>query len=368
MKTPKINFVGNLKKYIIGSLTVLIIGMIVFAIFGVDMDINFKGGSRFTYTYSGNIDLNEVEKVASKTLGKTATVTNSESAVDAGSSKIVISIADVADKGVMNVDSSVSSTAASNASSATASATSSASTDSSAASSKTKTITADSGVHEILEVALQKAFPKNKIAFAESNVIQSTIAKGFYAKSLVAVAISAVLVIVYVGFRFRKIGGISAAVFAWIALMHDVLIAFIVCVVFRLSIDTNFVAVVLTILGYSLNDTIIIYDRIRENRAKDKNDSLAVVVNNSINQTFSRTMLTSITTFIAVVVVAIVAECFGLTTLRSFAIPMSVGIISGSYSSICLAGPLWVKWQEHREKVKAQKAGNYAGNKKGKKA
>ena len=78
MKTPKINFVGNLKKYIIGSLTVLIIGMIVFAIFGVDMDINFKGCSRFTYTYSGNIDLNEVEKVASKTLGKTATVTGVE--------------------------------------------------------------------------------------------------------------------------------------------------------------------------------------------------------------------------------------------------------------------------------------------------
>lgn len=362
MKTPNINFVGNLKKYIIGSLTVLIIGMIVFAIFSVDMDINFKGGSRFTYTYSGDIDLSEVEKVATKTLGKTATVTNSESAVDAGSSKIVISIADIADKDTMNVESKASSTAAS-----ATSATASEGTDSASASSEEKTLDADSGVHEILEVALQKAFPKNKIAFAESNVIQSTIAKGFYAKSLVAVAISAVLVIVYVGFRFRKIGGISAAVFAWIALMHDVLIAFIVCVVFRLSIDTNFVAVVLTILGYSLNDTIIIYDRIRENRAKNKNDSLSSVVNISINQTLSRTLLTSITTFIAVVVVAIVAECFGLTTLRSFAIPMSVGIISGSYSSVCLAGPMWVKWQEHRSKVRAAKAGNYAG-KKGKKA
>ncbi len=144
---------------------------------------------------------------------------------------------------------------------------------------------------------MQENFSKNKIAFAESNVIEATTAKGFYQKSLIAVVLSALLVIVYVGIRFRKIGGISAAVFSFVALIHDVLIAFFACVLFRLPIDTNFIAVVLTILGYSLNDTIIIYDRVRENRAKQKNDGLAGVVDLSINQTFTRSLLTSITTF-----------------------------------------------------------------------
>ena len=324
-----INFVGNIKKYVIASLAIILAGVIAFAIMGVELDINFKGGSRFTYTYEGEIDLEKVEKVADKTLGKNTSVSGSDSAVEAGSSKIIISVADIVNADDVKVE-------------------------------KDKDDEKDNGAHQLLEKALQKEFSKNKIAFAESNVVEASIARGFYSKSLIAILLSAVLVIVYVGIRFRKIGGISAAIFAWVALIHDVIIAFMVCVVFRLPIDANFIAVVLTILGYSLNDTIIIYDRIRENRNRNRGGDLAEVVNLSINQTLTRSIITSITTFIAVVVVALVAEFFGLTTLRSFAIPMAVGMVSGSYSSICLSGPLWVKWQEFRRNLKLKKEANYA--------
>lgn len=324
-----INFVGNIKKYVIASLAIILAGVIAFAIMGVELDINFKGGSRFTYTYEGQIDLEKVEKVADKTLGKNTSVSGSDSAVEAGSSKIIISVADIVNADDVKVE-------------------------------KDKDDEKGNGAHQLLEKALQKEFSKNKIAFAESNVVEASIARGFYSKSLIAILLSAILVIVYVGIRFRKIGGISAAIFAWVALIHDVIIAFMVCVVFRLPIDANFIAVVLTILGYSLNDTIIIYDRIRENRNRNRGGDLAEVVNLSINQTLTRSIITSITTFIAVVVVALVAEFFGLTTLRSFAIPMAVGMVSGSYSSICLSGPLWVKWQEFRRNLKLKKEANYA--------
>lgn len=324
-----INFVGNIKKYVIASLAIILAGVIAFAIMGVELDINFKGGSRFTYTYEGEIDLEKVEKVADKTLGKNTSVSGSDSAVEAGSSKIIISVADIVNADDVKVE-------------------------------KDKDDEKGNGAHQLLEKALKKEFSKNKIAFAESNVVEASIARGFYSKSLIAILLSAILVIVYVGIRFRKIGGISAAIFAWVALIHDVIIAFMVCVVFRLPIDANFIAVVLTILGYSLNDTIIIYDRIRENRNRNRGGDLAEVVNLSINQTLTRSIITSITTFIAVVVVALVAEFFGLTTLRSFAIPMAVGMVSGSYSSICLSGPLWVKWQEFRRNLKLKKEANYA--------
>ncbi len=337
MKEFNINFVGNLKKYLISSLALLVAGIICFAVMGVEVDINFKGGSRFTYTYEGELDTDDVKAAADDILGATTTVTRSTSALDAGSSKVVISVTGVVDADSINLEN---------------------------AEDEKETSTEKLGVHQKLEKALQGKFPDNKLSFAESNVIEATVAKGFYTKSIVALVLAAVLVVIYVGIRFRKIGGVSAAAFAWFALIHDVLIAFFACVVFRLPIDTNFMAVILTILGYSLNDTIIIYDRIRENRRKAGAGNFTQVVNLSINQTLTRSLVTSITTFIAVVVVAITAEAFGVTALRSFAIPMALGILSGSYSSVCLAGPLWVKWVQFRYNRKLKNEANYAGKSK----
>jgi preprotein translocase subunit SecF len=158
-----------------------------------------------------------------------------------------------------------------------------------------------------------------------------------------------------VGFRFRRIGGISAAVMALLALLHDILIAYFTFVIFRIPLNDNFVAVVLTILGYSLNDTIVIYDRIRENRTKmDKKSSISDIVNLSLNQSLSRNIITSLCVFIAIGTVAVIAIVTSMESIISFAVPMTVGVIAGFYSSTFLCTPLWALWVEHSEKRAAK--------------
>ena len=162
--------------------------------------------------------------------------------------------------------------------------------------------------------------------------------------------ITAFFVTVYVGFRFKKIGGVSAALTAMVALVFDVLVTFFVCVIFGLQIDANYIAVVLTILGYSLNDTIVIYDRVRENKKLNPTMEIGELVNISINQTIIRNIVTTITTILAVLTIVVVSELYGLSSLRTFAIPMAFGLISGGVSSLFVAGPLWVIWKNRKQK------------------
>lgn len=130
----------------------------------------------------------------------------------------------------------------------------------------------------------------------------------------------------------------------------DILIAFTTCIIFRLQLDLNFIAVILTILGYSLNDTIVIYDRIRENSRLYSDKEVGDIVNMSVNKVMIRNIVTTLTTIIAVLTIVVVAEFFGLTTLRTFAIPMTFGLISGAISSTFISGPLWVIWKRHKAK------------------
>ena len=152
--------------------------------------------------------------------------------------------------------------------------------------------------------------------------------------------------VVYVGFRFRKIGGVSAALTALCALVLDLLVSFFACVIFRLPVDSNYIAVVLTILGYSLNDTIVIYDKVRENAKYYPELSVAENMDRSITRIMVRNIVTTTTTVCAVLTIIVVSELFGLTSLRSFAIPMIFGLISGCASSLFVSGPLWVIYKE----------------------
>ena len=165
-------------------------------------------------------------------------------------------------------------------------------------------------------------------------------------------ALAASLPMQTIGAPVISIGGFSAGLTALIALILDSLIAFITCVIFRLDIDTNFMAVILTILGYSLNDTIVIYDRIRENSRLMPTATLKEKVNTSIDQCLGRSIMTSVSTFVAILTVVIVSEFFGLSTLRSFAIPMAVGVVSGCVSTIFVAVPLWFNWKSRPKKAK----------------
>ena len=172
-------------------------------------------------------------------------------------------------------------------------------------------------------------------------------------KKFLCAMLAAVLLLVYVGFRFRKIGGIKAGVSALIALVHDLLIVYFTFVIFGIDLNDNFVAVMLTILGYSLNDTIVIFDRVRTLRRRS-DAPLADVVNDSLHHVMRRTIITTVTTCLAILAVLVVALVMGVDSIISFALPMLLGAISGSYSSLFLSGPIWVRWMEAREK-KAKK-------------
>lgn len=189
----------------------------------------------------------------------------------------------------------------------------------------------------------------NSMELYSSNSVDATLAGSFFLKSMVAVLLTAVLVILYVGLRFRRIGGVSAALTALCAVVLDVLVTFCICVIFRLEIDSNYLAVVLTILGYSLNDTIVVYDRVRENKKLNPQLSIGENMDISLGSILTRNIVTTVTTVLAVITIVVVSEIYGMTSLRTFAIPMAAGLLSGCVSSLFIAGPLWVKWRNFRD-------------------
>jgi len=179
-----------------------------------------------------------------------------------------------------------------------------------------------------------------------SETISSTISNEMKSDTLVAVIVAIVCMLIYIRLRFKDLlFGISSIA----ALLHDVLVVLAFYAAARVSVSNTFVACMLTIVGYSINATIVIFDRIRENMAvMSSKDDLKDVVNRSITQTMSRSIFTSLTTFIMVAVLYIL----GVTSIRDFALPLMVGIVCGTYSSICLAGGLWYLL---RTKIKTKK-------------
>lgn len=308
-KPLQLNFKKLLKPVAIVYAAVIVVGIVLTAILGVNLDINFSGGTRISYSYKGDIDEAEIKKVAEETLYQKATVSTATD-MSGKSKQVVISLVD---------NSSLS-----------------------------------AELQENLTQKLKETYKDNEITLYDSNSVSPTIAGSFFIKSLVAVLIAGVGVVIYVGFRFKNIGGVSAALMAYVALILDCIVAFLACTMFGLPVDSNLIAVILTLLGYSLNDTIVIYDRIREIKKLYPQKKLADIAEESLNAVKTRTLVTTITTVLAVITIIVVAEIFGLSTLRSFAIPMAFGLVSGAASSLFISIPLWVKYKE-RAALKAKK-------------
>ena len=170
----------------------------------------------------------------------------------------------------------------------------------------------------------------------QSETISSTVSSEMRKDAVTAVMIAVICMLIYIWFRFSDA---RFAVSAILALVHDVLIVLTCYAVVRISVGNTFIACMLTIIGYSINDTIVIFDRIRENTKKKVKDEkeLCEIANQSLTQTLSRSINTSITTFIMVFMLWLL----GVATIRDFALPLMVGLISGSYSSVCIATQLW---------------------------
>lgn len=197
---------------------------------------------------------------------------------------------------------------------------------------KTRTLTLEE--REELNVIMEENFQVDTSKIT-AETISSTISGEMKSDALWAIFVSTICMLIYVWFRFKDIRFGASSV---ICLLHDVLVVVAFYAVAKVSVGSTFIACILTIVGYSINATIVIFDRIRENMAEMKpKDELKDVVNMSVNQSLGRSIFTSLTTFIMVAVLYVL----GVTSIREFALPLMVGIICGAYSSVCIAGALW---------------------------
>ena len=308
-KTPSINFIGNRKKFYTFSCALIAVVLVFCGIFGVKMDVEFKGGSMITLAYEGDADLNDLKSTIGTELGKSNLTLQTGSDIS-GNQTLTVTLPG------------------------------------------SDTLTTEQ--LDNLLAALNEQYPDNNFVQNEVSNVDATIGKEFLLKSVVALVAACVLILLYVAYRFRKIGGLKAGSTAIVALLHDMFVVFGVFVLLRIPLNGNFIAALLTILGYSINDTVVIYDRIRENSALygKKQMSLAELVNLSVNQSFARSLMTSITTCLALGVVCIISVIYRLDSIYSFAFPLLFGMVSGVYSTICIATPLWVDWKNKKKAAK----------------
>ncbi len=205
---------------------------------------------------------------------------------------------------------------------------------------KTRTLTLDE--REKLDSMLVEKFGVDESSI-ETQSISSTISSEMRSDAIKAVIVACIFMLLYIWFRFKDIRFATSAI---LALVHDVLVVLTAYALIRISVGGTFIACMLTIVGYSVNDTIVIFDRIRENMHGLKNqdaESLAEIANKSLTQTLSRSINTSITTFIMVLLLFIM----GVSSIREFALPLMVGLLCGSYSSIFIATELWYVMKLH---------------------
>ena len=310
-KTPHINFIGNRKKFYTFSCALIAIVLVFCAVFGVKMDVEFKGGSMVTLSYEGDVDLPSLKSEIGSQLGQSDLTLQTGSDIS-GNQTLTVTLPG------------------------------------------SQTLTTEQ-LDDML-TAINEAHPENNFEQNEVSNVNATIGKEFLFKSLVALVAACVLILAYVAFRFRKIGGLKAGSTAIVALLHDMFVVFGVFVILRIPLNGNFIAAVLTILGYSINDTVVIYDRIRENSAlySKKQMGLAELINLSVNQSFSRSLMTSITTCLALGVVCVVSVIYRLDSIYTFAFPLLFGMVSGVYSTICIATPLWVDWKSKKKAAKKE--------------
>jgi SecD/SecF fusion protein len=206
---------------------------------------------------------------------------------------------------------------------------------------KTRTLSVDE--REAVSAALQEAYDIDEAAIT-FETISSTVSNEMRRDAVLAVAIAALCMLVYIWFRFKDVRFAGSAV---LALMHDVLVVFGCYALVRISVGNTFIACMLTIVGYSINATIVIFDRIRENLKLMPRDDLATIVNTSITQTLTRSIYTSFTTFLTIAALYIL----GVATIKEFALPLIVGVVAGGYSSVCVTGALWYVLKKHTSKA-----------------
>lgn len=304
-----INFLGKRKIFFVASIAVIAAGLIVMGVNGargkgmLEYSLEFQGGTSTNVTFNQDYSLEEIDSKVVPVVEKATGDAEVQTQKVRDTNQVII---------------------------------------------KTKAL--DLEKREALDQALVEEFQVDESKITYSN-ISSTISSEMRQDAIIAVAIAAVCMLLYIWFRFKDIRFATSSV---AALVHDVLVVLVFYAVSRISVGNTFIACMLTIVGYSINATIVIFDRIREElKTRRRKEPLADIVNRSITMTLTRSIYTSLTTFIMIFVLFVM----GVSSIKEFALPLMVGIVCGAYSSVCITGALWyvmrTKIGKNREKITA---------------
>ena len=284
----KMDYVKHKNVIFIISLAVVLAGIIYGVVTGYKFDIDFKGGTRIQVDLNEEYSTSDIEKIVSQITNQVPDIQT----ISSGNNSVSITTQAISEE-----------------------------------------------MADTVVTALNDKY--TNMGEATIKNVQASYGKELLNSAIVAVVVSIVLLLVYVGIRFKTLG-YTAALSAVLALIFDVAFLFAIYGVFKFPINSTFVAVILTIIGYSINDTIIVYDRIRENkRLITKSNDTKEVINESINQTMKRTMVTSLTTLASIGIVLVFALVKDQETLKQFSIPLVIGVAEGTFSSIFIASNLW---------------------------
>ena len=300
----------NRWKFMIIPLLIIVAGIAMFFVHGFNFDVDFMGGVRMQVETKTEFNNNDMAALLKDKMGIDATIQKGSSNTIA-----VIKTSPVEDA------------------------------------EKAETFTTDlfNTIHE---------------QYTESELVSVSSASASFglntqSKALLFTIIAIICILIYIAIRFEW----RSAVMAVVALTINVLIMIAVYLITNIPLNTTFIAAMLTVVGYSINNTIVIFDRIRENmKARKKNETVSALVNRSVFETMGRTINSTITTLITIVLIYIL----GVSTIRDFALPLIVGIIAGAYTSIFIASTFWAAWRESNMKAKAAAAQERKSNKKNK--
>lgn len=307
MERKEINFVGNRRKFYVFSIIILVVALVSFFTKQFELDIEFKGGSIIEVDLGQAFNNNEIEDIVSAVTGVVPTVQKMGQVEPQTAVSIsTISITQEQQNEIMNK------------------------------------LSEKYNVEDIN----QKANVRN---------IQPTFGQEMQSRAVTAVVLSSIAILIYIAIVFRSMS-FSAGVTALIASVHDILVMLAVYSLFGIPLNSTFVAALLTIIGYSINDTVVVYDRIRENTINLRKAKVDELVNTSINQTLRRTLLTGVSVLGALVILFVFGIYFDVETIKQFSLPLMVGVVAGTYSSIFIASNLWVSWREYKMARKLKKA------------
>ena len=303
-----VNFVGKRKVFFVISIILILSGPAAMAVHhqtdgtALNYALDFSGGTATTVTFNEDMDIKQIDSDVTPVVEEVTGDKNVQPTKVSGTNQVVI---------------------------------------------KTRTLSQEE--REKLNAALVEKFSVDE-SLITTESISATVSSEMRRDAIVAVIVATLFMLAYIWFRFKDIRFASSAV---LALLHDVLIVLAFYAISRISVGNTFIACMLTIVGYSINATIVIFDRIRENMRGRKNpDHLDEIVNESITQTLTRSIYTSFTTFIMVAVLYIL----GVSSIREFAAPLMAGVICGAYSSVCITGALWLVMKRYYKKPVPQAA------------